>query len=78
MFREASADRRTVVGSLLLAIAVAGEGALLKYFTETGNQSYAKGGIFFLYFFALVGSLPRVFICCICFATNKSSVMAHL
>jgi len=35
-------------------VAVAGEGAVLKKFKETGNTSYAKGGIFLLYFFAFV------------------------
>jgi len=41
-----------LIGSFLLCVCVAGEGAVLKKFTETGNQSYAKAGIFFLYFFA--------------------------
>lgn len=43
-----------VVGSVLLCVSVAGEGAVLKKFTETGDESYARGGIFFLYFFAFV------------------------
>ncbi|OAL28691.1 hypothetical protein AYO20_09415 [Fonsecaea nubica] len=41
-----------LIGSFLLCVCVAGEGALLKKFTDTGNDSYARGAIFFLYFFA--------------------------
>lgn len=49
----------TVIGSFLLCVSVAGEGAVLKKFTETGNESYAKAGIFFLYFFAFVRLLSH-------------------
>jgi hypothetical protein len=37
-----------------MAICLAGEAAMLAKFSSTGNQSYAQGGIFFLYFFAFV------------------------
>lgn len=48
-----SANRPKVIGSAILGISLAGETGVLAKFESTGNEAYAKAGIFFLYLFAL-------------------------